>query len=390
MDITKSSPYAAPNTPIASSKRPRISSKVSSPGLKSPSSTHHSSRLHTTTTPDRHSVASEAKEYSHKPHHKNSNGTAVNTNGHSNGHNNTNNNGSTVPCTPSKNLFSPGLRPDQHKKSNHDENVELNNVSSVSYSSDEDDTAPAVSIPVNIHHSKTDDNVEEEEEEVFNPYSFIAGLPGHHLVKVKGKMCLPPAAHRGDKITLVLDLDETLVHCTVEPIEKPDLVFPVAFNGNVYQVYVRKRPYLDYFLETVAKTFEVVVFTASQKVYADVLLDQIDPHNKFIDHRLFREACLLVQGNYLKDLEVLGRNANKTVLVDNSPHAYGYQIDQGIPIESWYDDDNDTELLKLIGFLRRLTDVEDVKPIVRDQFKTHQLIANAKAGLPPMLTAPPF
>ena len=80
----------------------------------------------------------------------------------------------------------------------------------------------------------------------------------------------------------------------------------------------------------------------------------------------------------------------QTVLVDNSPHAYGYQIDHGIPIESWYDDDTDTELLKLIGFLRKITEVDDVKPIIREQFKTYQLIANAKAGLPPMLSAPPF
>jgi CTD small phosphatase-like protein 2 len=57
--------------------------------------------------------------------------------------------------------------------------------------------------------------------------------------------------------TLTLDLDETLVHCTVEKIDKFDLQFPVVFNGTQYQVYVRKRPYLDYFLETVSKLFEV-------------------------------------------------------------------------------------------------------------------------------------
>jgi CTD small phosphatase-like protein 2 len=67
----------------------------------------------------------------------------------------------------------------------------------------------------------------------------------------------------------------------------------------------------------------------------------------------------------------------QTVLVDNSPYAYGYHIDNGIPIESWFDDDGDTELLKLLGFLRRLGSTTDVRHVVRDHFKTHKLVENA-------------
>ena len=92
---------------------------------------------------------------------------------------------------------------------------------------------------------------------------------------------------------------------------------------------------------------------------------------------MFRESCLPVEGNYLKDLNVLGRDLNSAVLVDNSPHAFGYQIDNGIPIESWFDDPNDTELLKLEQFLRTLKGAQDVRPLVRAKFQTHRLIQEA-------------
>jgi len=92
---------------------------------------------------------------------------------------------------------------------------------------------------------------------------------------------------------------------------------------------------------------------------------------------MFRESCLPVEGNYLKDLNVLGRDLSAAVLVDNSPHAFGYQVDNGIPIESWFDDPHDTELLKLEQFLGTLKGARDVRPIVRAKFQTFRLIAEA-------------
>jgi CTD small phosphatase-like protein 2 len=92
---------------------------------------------------------------------------------------------------------------------------------------------------------------------------------------------------------------------------------------------------------------------------------------------MFRESCLAVEGNFLKDLNVLGRDLSKSVLVDNSPHAFGYQVDNGIPIESWFDDPKDTELLKLERFLRTLHGAEDTRTIVRKTFQTHRLVEEA-------------
>ena len=104
---------------------------------------------------------------------------------------------------------------------------------------------------------------------------------------------LPPL--QGTKeYTLVLDLDETLVHSSFKPVPNPDFVIPVEIDGVVTDVYVLKRPWVDYFLEQCAARYEIVVFTASLSKYADPLLDFLDPR-KTIKHRLFRESCYLHQ-----------------------------------------------------------------------------------------------
>ncbi|GAX14077.1 hypothetical protein FisN_8Hh087 [Fistulifera solaris] len=221
------------------------------------------------------------------------------------------------------------------------------------------------------------------ESDEFNPWQFIQSLPPYQEISyLRPNVCLPPKDPQAPPITLVLDLDETLVHCSVEPVDDADLVFPVDFHGITYQVHVKKRPYLETFLEACCGKFEVVLFTASQKIYANELLNRIDPEGKYIQHRLYRDSCLPVEGNFLKDLTVLGRDLAQTILVDNSPHAFGYQVENGIPIESWFEDPDDRELIKLERFLRQhCLDVPDVRPILDKKFQCRRLVNEA----PPIL-----
>ena len=66
--------------------------------------------------------------------------------------------------------------------------------------------------------------------------------------------------------TLVLDLDETLVHSTFQPTEDCSYVIPVEIEGDFYNVYVYLRPGVTEFLRRMSEIYEIVVYTASLPV----------------------------------------------------------------------------------------------------------------------------
>jgi RNA polymerase II subunit A small phosphatase-like protein len=162
------------------------------------------------------------------------------------------------------------------------------------------------------------------------------------------------------KKCLVLDLDETLVHSSFKPIPNPDFIIPVEIEEQVHKVYVVKRPGVDHFMQRMGKLYEIVIFTASLAKYADPVLDLLDVH-KVVRSRLFRESCINYKGNYVKDLSKLGRELNHTIIIDNSPPSYLFHPENAVPIESWFDDEQDTELLNLIPILEELTKADNVR-----------------------------
>ncbi|KAF8057716.1 CTDSP1 [Scenedesmus sp. PABB004] len=181
------------------------------------------------------------------------------------------------------------------------------------------------------------------------------------------------------KKTLVLDLDETLVHSSFKPIPNPDYIIPVEIDGRLVDVYVLKRPWLDHFMATVGPRFEVVVFTASLAKYADPLLDLMDKGG-LVRWRLFRESCVPYEGNYVKDLNCLGRDLCSTIIVDNSPHSYIFQPANAVPIGTFIDDMEDQELLELLPQLLQVESVDDVRPYLGPNFATQEAAQQAAAA----------
>lgn len=150
-------------------------------------------------------------------------------------------------------------------RDNNDDHHEHDNDGNISVHSDSSLSMQGVGAP-------------DEDSDEFNPWQFIQSLPPYPLVQhLCPRTALPPKSPDAPAVTLVLDLDETLVHCSVDPVPNADLEFPVDFHGTTYQVHVRLRPHLFTFLEACRGQFEVVLFTASQKIYANELLNRIDP-----------------------------------------------------------------------------------------------------------------
>lgn len=169
------------------------------------------------------------------------------------------------------------------------------------------------------------------------------------------------------RMTLVLDLDETLVRSTMEP--RPDATYDMSISVHIdhlpVRFYVKKRPYLDVFLRNVSLWFEVIVFTASLAAYADPLLDRID-HLHVIQKRYYREHCTVNKaGRHVKDLSRLDRNLSRLVIIDNTPYAYSMHEANAVPISSFNEDCiGDDKLLTLLPFLEAIHGLQDVRSVL--------------------------
>lgn len=144
-----------------------------------------------------------------------------------------------------------------------------------------------------------------------------------------------------------------------------------------FQFYVSVRPFAVELLKQVSKCFEVIVFTAAEQSYADKVIDLLDPERTLIKHRLFRDSCMPLNSLFAKDLNVLGRDLGKTVIVDNSPSAFVFQVrnkfklqeDNAILIRSYLGNEADEGLIVLLEVLKTLYGSKDIRSSLARCFK---------------------
>lgn len=194
------------------------------------------------------------------------------------------------------------------------------------------------------------------------------------------------------KKTLILDLDETLIHSlsrgsprsfNSSSASAPRMI-EIKLNNVASLYYVHKRPYCDFFLKEISKWFELQIFTASVKEYADPIIDwlendivdftndsgksHVQPPSKIFTRRYYRTDCTYREGvGYIKDLSKFfpkEEDLKHVIILDNSPISYALHEDNAVMIEGWINDQSDRDLVNLLPMLHSLSLCIDVRFIL--------------------------
>ncbi|CAD2215766.1 NLI-interacting factor [Angomonas deanei] len=230
---------------------------------------------------------------------------------------------------------------------------------------------------------------------ITSPFSYDVG-------KAVWPLPLPapiPTADGAKKPTLLLDIDETLIH--------------TFFTGSTVAFVV--RPFLKQFLTFAMKEFEVIFWTAGIAAYAACVIDGIERHVLGLPTSIYNASeiqkvvkgvtpttdhvnfyCLsreqtLTEVNYMKYIPLTGRPLKNSIMIDDNVRSFPLTPRNGIKIKAFEPDGreirnnhdrtwrdcinaidvsepdmveaaNDTELLDLIPLLTDVAEAYRAKP----------------------------
>ena len=195
-------------------------------------------------------------------------------------------------------------------------------------------------------------------------------LPSSRFNPVNATIPFLPPISKEYKYTLVLDMDETLVH-----------FFFTHLSGMFFV-----RPFCFEFLNELNTMYEIVTFTAGTKDYADGILNQLDKNGDIIKYRLYRQHTSISGCNVYKDLSKLGRDLSRTIIIDNLRENFKMQPNNGIFIKTWTSDVNDVQFRELKRILKDIyiLNVSDVRVVIEkmnEELKAQKNLLSSYANI---------
>ena len=179
-----------------------------------------------------------------------------------------------------------------------------------------------------------------------------------------------------DKKLIVLDLDETLIHsdldCKFKAHDEYIKVNPDKDDESI--IPINFRPHVFEFLDFCSEYFDVAIFTASCKDYADAILDRLEKNKKYFKYRFYRGLCINYNNIFIKNLSILGKSHHDILIVDNCLLSFSHDLKNGILVTSFFSDSYDTDLPSLIEFFQEsIINAKDVRNIIEETFEFDQI-----------------
>ena len=200
-----------------------------------------------------------------------------------------------------------------------------------------------------------ENNIYENDEDGTNAYEIMKMIKEYEINKASSPFILTQTKKR---YTLILDLDETLIHLRqkkqvvnikndvdININNMSDYNYNLDKNKNKYLLQFRIG--LFSFLTLLKPFYEIISFTSATREYADVIINEIEKKRNFFDYKFYREHCVIYKDTFVKDISRIGRDIQKIIIVDNNENNFVLNKENGIKISPYYGDDEENNNLRL-------------------------------------------
>ena len=165
-------------------------------------------------------------------------------------------------------------------------------------------------------------------------------------IEASNQKILPEFDSKKYKLSVFIELDETLVHYCEE--------------GENYFVKVRFGS--ESFLEYIKSFCEIILVSTSSKEYSDIIIDNLNKKGDVIKHRIYAED------NMLLDLSKINRDKNKCIFISHEINFMKEPQENSIILKGFYGDETDKEFVKLEKEFKNIEkmEIKDIREIIKD------------------------